>query len=61
VHERWVIELLAGLNGGEKTRVYRLLAKLKQHLAAPAPVDRTQLDRAQRVAGEQRNNGRRRN
>ena len=61
VHERWVIELLAGLNGGEMTRVYRLLAKLKQHLAAPAPVDRTQPDRAQRVAAEQRNNGRRRN
>ena len=33
VHERWVIEMLAGLNGSEKAQVYRLLAKLKQHLA----------------------------
>lgn len=56
VHERWVIQLLAGLNGGEKTRVYRLLAKLKQHLAAPMSADRTR-----RVAGRPRNNGRRRN
>jgi DNA-binding MarR family transcriptional regulator len=37
VHERWVIDLLAGLNGGEKAQVYRLLAKLKQHLAPGAP------------------------
>jgi DNA-binding MarR family transcriptional regulator len=34
VHEHWVIDLLAGLNGGEKSQVYRLLAKLKLHLAA---------------------------
>ena len=71
VHERWVIELLAGLNGGEKTRVYRLLAKLKQHLAAPAaPADRARpgaqrtahrIDQARRVGEAQRGNGRRRN
>ena len=36
VHERRVIELLAGLNAGEKAQVYRLLAKLKQHLAPAA-------------------------
>jgi DNA-binding MarR family transcriptional regulator len=33
VHEQWVIELFAGLNGGERTQVYRLLAKLKSHLS----------------------------
>ena len=33
VHEQWAIELFAGLNGAEKSQVYRLLAKLKLHLA----------------------------
>jgi DNA-binding MarR family transcriptional regulator len=33
VHEQWVIELLAGLNGADKTQIYRLLAKLKAALA----------------------------
>ncbi len=33
VHEQWVIELLAGLNGAEKAQIYRLLAKLKAALA----------------------------
>jgi DNA-binding MarR family transcriptional regulator len=63
VHERWVIELLAGLNGGEKTRVYRLLAKLKQHLAAaPALPDRGRRAPAEHgVTAEGRGNGRRRN
>jgi DNA-binding MarR family transcriptional regulator len=32
VHERWVIELFAGLNATEKSQIYRLLAKLKLHL-----------------------------
>jgi DNA-binding MarR family transcriptional regulator len=34
VHERWVVELFAGLNATEKSQVYRLLAKLKLHLAS---------------------------
>ena len=33
-HERWVIELLSGLNATEKSQVYRLLAKLKLHLVS---------------------------
>jgi DNA-binding MarR family transcriptional regulator len=33
VHEQWVVELLAGLNGTEKAQIYRLLAKLKAALA----------------------------
>ena len=35
-HEQWVIELLAGLSEPEKAQIYRLLAKLKASLAAPA-------------------------
>ena len=36
VHERWVVELFAGLNATEKSQVYRLLAKLKLHLVSAA-------------------------
>ena len=31
-HERWIVDLLAGLDAGEQEQVYRLLARLKQHL-----------------------------
>ncbi|MEO5695883.1 MAG: MarR family transcriptional regulator [Burkholderiaceae bacterium] len=34
VHEQWVIELFAGWKTDEKTRVYNLLAALKQHLGS---------------------------
>ncbi|MFO1319340.1 MAG: MarR family transcriptional regulator [Burkholderiales bacterium] len=37
VHERWVIELFDGLTGAEKAQTYRLLAKLREHLAAADP------------------------
>jgi DNA-binding MarR family transcriptional regulator len=40
VHEQWVIELFSGLNGGERTQVYRVLAKLKSHLSAAADTRR---------------------
>ena len=33
-HERWIVGLLAGLDPGEQEQVYRLLARLKQHLQA---------------------------
>jgi DNA-binding MarR family transcriptional regulator len=33
-HERWIVHLLAGLDAGEQEQVYRLLARLKQHLQA---------------------------
>ena len=31
MHERWVIELFAGLESAEKDRLYRLLGRLKAH------------------------------
>jgi len=37
-HERWIIGLLAGLDAGEQEQVYRLLARLKQHLQASSEV-----------------------
>lgn len=39
VHERWVVELFDGLTASEKSQTYRLLARLREHLAAadPAP------------------------
>ncbi|HUL64482.1 MAG TPA: MarR family transcriptional regulator [Burkholderiaceae bacterium] len=33
-HERWIVGLLAGLDASEQEQVYRLLARLKQHLQA---------------------------
>jgi len=33
-HESWIVDLLAGLDAGEQEQVYRLLARLKQHLRA---------------------------
>src|SRR5215467_9100445 len=33
-HESWIVDLLAGLDAGEQEQVYRLLARLKQHLQA---------------------------
>jgi len=33
-HERWIVQLLAGLNAREKAGVFETLAKLKRHLAA---------------------------
>jgi DNA-binding MarR family transcriptional regulator len=33
VHEQWVIELFSGLTASDKAQIYRLLAKLKLHLA----------------------------
>ena len=44
VHEQWVIELFAGWNADEKSRVYELLSTLKRHLAtvdAAPPARRT--------------------
>jgi DNA-binding MarR family transcriptional regulator len=32
-HERWIVELLAGLNAREKASVFEALAKLKRHAA----------------------------
>jgi DNA-binding MarR family transcriptional regulator len=37
-HERWIVGLLAGLDAGEQEQVYRLLARLKQHLQASSEV-----------------------
>jgi DNA-binding MarR family transcriptional regulator len=37
-HERWIIELLGGLDAREQEQLYRTLARLKQHLnARPSP------------------------
>jgi len=33
-HERWIVGLLGGLDASEQEQVYRLLARLKQHLQA---------------------------
>jgi DNA-binding MarR family transcriptional regulator len=33
-HESWIVDLLAGLDAAEQEQVYRLLARLKQHLRA---------------------------
>ena len=33
-HESWIVDLLAGLDAHEQAEVYRLLARLKQHLQA---------------------------
>lgn len=33
-HERWIVELLGGLDSGELEQMYRTLARLKQHLNA---------------------------
>lgn len=33
-HESWIVGLLGGLESGEQEQVYRLLARLKQHLHA---------------------------
>jgi DNA-binding MarR family transcriptional regulator len=33
-HERWIVDLLAGLETNEQEQIYRLLARLKQHLHA---------------------------
>ena len=33
-HERWIIELLGGLDAAEQEQMYRTLARLKQHLQA---------------------------
>jgi DNA-binding MarR family transcriptional regulator len=33
-HESWIVGLLGGLETGEQEQVYRLLARLKQHLHA---------------------------
>ncbi len=32
-HERWVVELFSGLTHADKAQTYRLLAKLKTHVA----------------------------
>lgn len=37
VHEQWVIELFDGLTATEKGQTYRLLARLREHLATPDP------------------------
>lgn len=34
VHEGWIIDLLAGLTPGERTRLHELLGKVKQHVQA---------------------------
>jgi DNA-binding MarR family transcriptional regulator len=37
-HERWIVELLGGLDPHEQQQLYRTLARLKQHLnAGPSP------------------------
>ena len=33
-HESWIVDLLGGLDANEQEQVYRLLARLKQHLHA---------------------------
>ncbi len=33
-HETWIVALFAGLQDGERTQLYALLAKLKRHLTA---------------------------
>ena len=33
-HERWIVDLLAGLETAEQEQIYRVLARLKQHLHA---------------------------